>query len=360
MKAIAWHAVLGLLTVGALFLILDPLAPPSFQGAAPRYIIFVLPIVLLVLALGANNSRILWVGLITSQLTGLTFLHSSNWSYGTTDLIDWPHHLKQVVIRPEVTCLVVDGRARSPVERYAPAGVQIVNTPEQCMPYERIILITADNRLALLRPFDKFALTLVADHRLAANITQFPAQFSTYDKAPGEGVPIIPGRLDLPERDLVLPVQAARHDWTLHGFVRLDGTDATVELAPPAGSGLYLLSNYRNSSAIPDGTPIATIRWTGTMGEEQETTIRAGVETADWNGRCTSCEPVFQWTKRLSLVGARSYPDAYRHYQATVWASPLAAPPWSVAHIVVTSLLDDGTFYFWGIYPASTQTEARP
>ena len=350
---IAW---LVLASVPMMYLVFDPLAPPTLQGAAPRYLVFVLPIFWAILALGASGSRIVAGGLVGTQVIALVFLLFSSWSASGGDLVDWPSYLETAIIAPARTCLVIDGRSRGPVERYAPDGVRVVSDLDACLGYDRVLLISSDYRLSMVRHFDGWAARLAAQgYALVTNITQFPAQITVYRRSPNSGFQVPPARLGLPEQDLRLPMPAEMLGWQLQGFVRLDSQTPSYRgpASLLAGKDVYLVSNYRATAPIAQGTPVLSLTWLGASGQREEIVLRAGIETAAWDGMCEICEGIVTWPKRLHLVGAQAYPGAYRHYRVTIWGTSTVLPSWPVREIKVVSLLSEGTVYFWGVYPAS-------
>ncbi len=117
-------SIFMLLSIPFLYLVLDPLAPPSLQGAAPRYLIFVVPYFLYIVALGAGLWRPLIPALILVSLAGLYFLARPAWSNGSSDLVDWRRLLAEATPLPAQTCILTDGRAYEPVKRYAPAEAE--------------------------------------------------------------------------------------------------------------------------------------------------------------------------------------------------------------------------------------------
>lgn len=351
-KLLGW-SIGGLTLLLALYLIFDPLAPVSLQGAAPRYLIFVLPIFWIVLALGAVGSKIATLGLVGTQFAAFGFLLFSPWSVNGGDMMDWSRYLREAIALPGQSCLVVDGRGRGPAERYAPSGVRVASALDECLGYERVVLISNDYRLSVVRHFDGWASTLAQrDYELLSNSTHFPAQITTYQRSAQKESQLPPARLDLPEQDLRLPLQSHRYGWQLPGFVRLDAERVSITHAfPIAGRDApFVVSNYRSGVEIAPGAPVLSLVWQGEEGQRSETILRAGVETAGWDEVCSACERAATWTKRLHLVGAQAYPGAYRHYQASIWATRLTMPDFPAHSLTVRSLLDSGTVYYWGIF----------
>lgn len=371
--AVLWMGIIGLQRLGQypnlavwmisggalivlLYLLFEPIAPPSLQGASPRYLIFSLPLLITVLALGTEGSSIRQGVLLGSQLLVLSIFFFPTWS-NNGDLVDWANLLDRTIPDPATTCIVVDGRGRAPVERYAPAGVQIEATLDGCLSAKRILLVSNDYRLPVVRNFDTWAAQLNDTHTFVTNITRFPVQITAYDRGFPLSLQFPPGRLDLPEQDLHLPIAAAQSGQTLQGFVRLDAETPSFRQALPAGLNgpVQFVSDYLSAQPLAEGTPVILLAWEGANGHRQEEVLHAGKETAAWDGTCADCTLVATWTKRLHLVGAQAYPGAYRQFQATVWSAQLTAPTWPVQALTVTSLLDEGTIYYWGIFPVAAE-----
>ncbi|HUS15694.1 MAG TPA: hypothetical protein VM536_11840 [Chloroflexia bacterium] len=339
-----------LLSVPVLYLVLDPLAPPTLQGAAPRYVIYALPVFALVIALGASTWRPLIPGLACVTCIGLAGFFWPSWSAGGADLMNWPQALRQYIPAPEASCVVVDGRARAPVQRYAPAGTTIVDHVDRCAGYQRVLLISNDYQLANTRPLDGQSSQLGATYVVAESRSLFPAQITVYDHAADGATGLSPARLGLPEQDLQLPLRATQ-GWTIPGFVRLDATTPSAHIPLHAvDAPAWIVTNYQTAAAVPDGTEVAKLVLHDAAGAGTAVSLRAGVDTANWAARCSSCSPVAGWRKRFSLVGAAYYPDAYREYDVHLWGTRAPRLRVPVKSIDVTSLLPDGTFYFWGVY----------
>jgi hypothetical protein len=345
-----------LLSVLALFLVLDPLAPPSLQGAAPRYAIYAMPAFLLVLALGAASWRPLIPALVLVELAGLLCLLWPAWSYGGDDLLQWPRYLEQALAGPGDGCIVADGRATDPVARYAPRGAKIADKVDECLGYSKIVLVTSDYRLNMARSMDAVAARLQDRYDLQSNFTHFPAQLTTYRLSSGGLTQLPPARLALPEQDLRLPLALKRSENDLEGFVRLDGVTPSATLPQAIGAGEYwIASNYtaEQEQAFAPGTAVAKLVLHTASGAEKELVLHTGIETAALDGRCAECAPVAGWLKLAHLLGSQSYPGAYRQYEANVWGWQAPATSEPIMAVTVTTLIDHGTFYFWGIVPGA-------
>ena len=347
--------VFMMLNIPLLFWVLDPLAPPGLQGGAPRYIIFVTPYFLLVLALGAQAWKPLKPALIMANLIGLYFLAMPIWSYGSGDFTDWGLYLKKAVIQPQQTCIITDGRGQAPIIRYSPVGVKVelMDKSADCLGFSRIVLVSNDFRLIQVRDFDRIGKNISNEYTLLSNTTFFPAQITLYEKKPAQSLEFSPSRMDLPEQDLHFPITIPKRKWQINGFVRLDNTTPSVTLLSNMEDvgNLWILTNYRAENLPKRGTPTFALRFTAADGsKEVEIILHEGEETASWDGQCNSCASVYEWTKSLHLLGNYAYPGAYSQYQAHIWGYPLNLPSQKFKSLTITYLLSDSTGYFWGIY----------
>jgi hypothetical protein len=344
-----------LLNIPLMFVILDPLAPPGLQGAAPRYLIYVIPYSLLLLGWGAQLWRPIKPFLIMTSVVGLYFLAMPSWSYGGSDFVDWPRSLKEVVLNPRETCVITDGRAYGPVTRYLPAGATLAQTGEveECLGYPRIVLASNDFRIWQVRHFDEMSEQLRQEYRLVSNTALFPAQITVYEKTPSKTFQLIPSRLDLPEQDIRFPVTVPERGWHIQGFTRLDSETPVLATTPALNEAgrLWILTNFRSESQVERGAPVFRVHLKAAGNEDVQVFLHAGEETASWQGSCNSCESMYEWTKFLHLLGASSYSGAYRQHQAHVWGFPLDLASPDIQSITISYLLPDGTGYFWGIYP---------
>lgn len=357
LRGLASLVVLMLANIPLMFLVLDPIAPPGLQGAAPRYLIYTVPFFLLVLALGAQSWKPLKPLLIGVSLVGLVCLALPSWSYGGSDLINWPLYLNQTVKQPEETCIITDGRAQAPVSRYAPPGTRLalLGTLEDCSGFARIVLASSDYRLSQVRYFDQFGASLAGDYSLVSNVTMFPAQVTVYDKSPSGSSLAVASRLDLPEQDLRFPITIPERGWRVDGFTRLDSQSSVITLPLSASDpgSLWVLASYRAATYFAPGTPVLRLLFS-VADDTSEVVLRAGYEISGWEGTCADCVSIYSWQKKLHLLGSYAYPGAYRQYRAHIWAYPLSFPPNTVpSSVTVTYLPDTGTGYFYGLYHAA-------
>lgn len=344
-------SVFMLLNVPLMYLVLDPLAPPSLQGAAPRYLIFVVPFLLLLLAHGAETWQPLKPALLLVSLAGMYCLIFPSWSYGGSDLINWQRLLQQAIPAPEKTCIITDGRAQAPVTRYAPreAYAAYQGKLADCQGYDTIVLVSNDYRLDMVRYFDDMSVELQKGYRLVSNITQFPAQVTVYTKGVTANDTPPPARLDLPEQDLQFPLQPTLLHQPLTGFARLDQARRSLTLSArgTAPRAVWIVTNYfAGGQQLPTGEPIFQV----SLNNQPAFILHAGEETAAWDGACQNCVDVYHWTKRAHLVGSYYYPGAYRQHQAHIWGYALPGTP-AVESVTISFLPTQGNGYFYGIFP---------
>jgi hypothetical protein len=346
-------SVFMLLNVPLLFLVLDPLAPPGLQGAAPRYVIFVLPYLLIIVAWGAQVWKPLYPALVMLFLICLYFLAKPVWSFDSSNLVNWSQILKDAVSQPAQTCVITDGRAQDPVARYIPAGTKVAYQGKvaDCSGYSRIVLVSNDFRLSQVRYFDGMSDQLNSSYKVVSNVTLFPAQVTTYQQTNTSAFQVIPSRLDLPEQDLMFPVSVPSKDWKINGFMRLDNQRTSIQITPPENMDghWYVLTDYRSDTSVRQGTPIFSLKYANAAGFSQEIILSEGRDTSTWNGYCGRCLDVASWTKLVSLVGTYYYPGAYNQFQAHIWGATINVKG-PVTSLQISYLLPGGTGYFWGIF----------
>lgn len=355
------------------YLVFDPLAPPSLQGAAPRYLIFVLPFFYLVLAAGTmfRWSRWLLVPLVLMNLAGVLSFWQGDWSYGD-DLVNWRQVRDFVAARHSPgTLLVIDGRAEGPTTEYFPGEWERVGL----FGYEpdgraaRVITVTADFHPAPRQNADRVTRDLEQNYTMTEVLAQYPLFVSVFDrsaKPPGTAEVNANGRIDLPYeqyglefQDLRLPVTSTIGTSTmpLFGAVGLDNSAEkhvlAVSLAEPvAARMLWVVSQVVGAANTGAGEPAAKLRVHFADGTTREFEIKPGQETGTWDGTCGApgCETAFTWHKRLALLGASAYPGSWQDFTARGFAYPFT---WegeqAVTGIELEKMGEGGTFYVWGL-----------
>ena len=298
--------ILMLLNIPLMFLFLDPLAPPDLQGAAPRYVIFVLPFLILLLAFGAQSKKWIRSLIILISLGGLIYLAFPSWSYGGIDFMNWPYFLNNAIRKPQQTCVIYDGRSVWSIRRYLSPGYKITSNLDDCSNYQNIAIITNDFHLDRTRSFDLFGEQISNDYILSSNMALFPAQITVFEKSSNGNLDnILPSHMDIPEQDLRFPIQIPGRNWQLDGFTRLDQLKQSTEIPLNLVSNtIWVLSNYYIDASVPFGTPVFSLEFTTTSGKKEVITIKTGVDTSSWTGTCTECSSIYKWSKLIHFVGS--------------------------------------------------------
>lgn len=356
--------VLGL---GLLYLVFDPLAPPTLQGAAPRYLIFLLPIFYLVVAAGTLFAKTRWliVPLLLVNFAGLALYWQGDWSY-TDDLVDWRQVGQNVEQQWSAqTDVVADGRAYALARRYVPAHIPVLEffnyTPRA--ETERILLLTNDFHAERRADADAFLENIRGDFELTETWNQYPTFLFVLNRraAPQNNftVDAQTGRVEtMPElyglefQDARLPLNATvnGNSIALPGPFVLDAKSRAFSLAQPTqAQTLWLLSQVVGASA--NGVQMATLRIYFDDGSEQIAPIRLGQETGAWNGTCGGqCAAVASWRKRAALLGTSAYPDSWREFDAQVFGAPITLNANArVTRIELERANTVGDFYVWSL-----------
>lgn len=344
--------VFSFMSALVLYLIVDPLPPRTLQGAAPRYVIYIFPIYSLVIFLGAYKRKGMLLALFLINFITMAFFLKSDWSCGAVDLMDWPRHLNASIAEPSQTCVINDYDASLSLGRYLPEEIKRTIDPEGCLNYPRVLLITNNESVELIRQFDKGSAALLSTHDVIDSIRQFPAQITVFKKRTSlktvDQVP--PARLSLIEQDMPLPLRTT--EGAEMGFVRLDAEQKTYTASLSRKTeSLNVIGAYRSNETISAGTPVLKLVWQDQAGRSREEILRAGIEICSWvDERCERAEEAGHWIKRFHLVGKQTYPEAHRQFKARIWRSPIKIQE-PAQNIEATSLLEEGTFYLFALNP---------
>src|SRR5262249_45690960 len=88
---------------------------------------------------------------------------------------------------------------------------------------------------------------------------------------------------------------------------------------PVRASRLVMLTNLIAAGSLPLGQNIGEVVVEGKSGKTFSIPLRLGDEVMSWDGQCgvsAKCKTVFQWHKRLAIVGQNRYPGALRDFPA--------------------------------------------
>lgn len=372
--------VTGFSALALLYLVFDPLSPATLQGAAPRYLIFLLPLFYLVLAAGLQGRRssFLIAPLLLVNAGSLASYWYGDWSY-SDDLINWRAVSTWVgnYVTPQ-SLILLDGRAQETANYYFPQSWNRENdfryySAEDITPllgYQRLILV-ADNfnpdpragASALIQAIEK-------SYDRSASWSQYPLFVYVFDHKPsdagglhvdaGTGVVTIPVQVyGLEFQDVRLPVSADVGGESLQtgGAFALPGPhgEQTEELPldrPVAARRMLFLSTVTGAGQLPAGMPLANLKVTAEDGSVHVFSIRLGYESAQWNRACLpgTCTSAYRWLKRVALLGNSRYPESWEEFEASIFSANIQMQqPTRVQALEVQRVPTIGTLYIWGL-----------
>jgi Dolichyl-phosphate-mannose-protein mannosyltransferase len=379
LPSIGWLIVLSLFIFPPLlFLIFDPLSSQALQGAAPRYLIFLLPLFYLVVAAGAQDRSWLIAALLLMNGASLASYWYGDWAY-TDDLINW----REVTRRAEPyvtaqTLMLLDGRSRGQADYYFPAGWPVADAGSYQSP-ERIAELQGFARLIVVsydfhqesRAYATALLEAVGkDFRLSFGWSQYPLFVYVYDRnadglsadaaVAGQRVVSLPAEIyGLEFQDVRLPLTLRLNETTwqsasMFSLPSLTKQDSRMlrTACPAPAQHLWLFSNLTAGSALRVGEPVAELVVRGGQGESQMLPIRLAYETANWDGQCqpNACRPAYRWPKRLALLGSEAYPGSWQEFDAAIFAAEVdLSHPMGVCTIEVRRTTPQAVFHVWGL-----------
>lgn len=375
-------------SLGLLYLLFDPLAPSSLQGAAPRYVIFLLPLFYFVASYGVRGRGhiLLALGLLAVNLVSLWFYWSNSWSY-QRDQVDWREAGRFVSATVnEDSVLVHDGRSRANIARYFPHGLPSRSAEAysegrslgDLTDFSRIIFVSCDFRPPTRQQLNALLRRVANSHEETSAWVQYPLFAYVYDRKGSsyQGYPrddrfeqlTIPKDIyGLEFQDLRLPLIASidEEEYRITGAFVLPDLEGKRQLRimpqhAAAVNQVVLINHLMGMGQIAAGEPVVLVTVTAEGGSQQRFVLRKGIETEDWEGNCAEsaqgavrtgavCRPAFSWTKRLALVGNQGYPGAWKEFTAHAFQTRLdLAEPVAVRAIDLQWIAPKGTLYVWG------------
>jgi hypothetical protein len=372
-----------------LYLVFDAITAAGLQGASPRYLMPLLAPFLVVIAAGVTAWRARWAVILSLALVlalnvGTLAAYWDNiWTYNGY-MPDWPR-VAALVSRYATpgTLLLLDGRSVDPAAYYlsgierdrhlrvaalAPASVASVGAAP------RIIAI-ADTDRAPDQATMNVALDALQTHYTAVDgFVRFPLFAYVLDRghtAPGgdtdpssgwRPVPLPVELLGLPLADLALPITidvpsgvpaaVSRGAFGPSPAPQLSTRTLTLPVGG-ANKNVLLATSLEDDAGVHDGDPVASLTLAGKTGS-QTIILRKGIEVDDWQRVGSDAPPPgasysrgYSWTKLVSLVGQRAYPEAYHQFRAgiAVTVLPLSGGPFTTA--TVHYLAATGTLHIW-------------
>lgn len=370
----------GILPIGLLYLVFDALIPPDLAGAAPRYLIFLLPLFYLVVAKGIQGEKGRWLiaPLLLVNAGALGSYWYGNWSY-TDDLVNWRSVTQWMNSYVTLETLVItDGRSIGLADYYFPTAwnrqpswnFDSPTSLEKLTQFPKIIFLSADFHADRRAVASSLMQSLDQGYFKSAAWSEYPLFIYVYDRTPNRanalGAAVKDGNVDIPAeiyglefQDLVLPVQLKLRDraYPSLGSFRLptlenSSSRAIVLSQAQTASKIILFSNATGADTIALGTPIANLIIRDNRDAIQSLSLRLGNETSAWNNACAprSCTPAYTWRKRFALLGAERYSEAWQEFDASIFATELIlSQPTQIQSLEIQRVSPQGWLYVWGI-----------
>ncbi len=361
-----WIAPLFLMPV-LLYVVFDPLSPPTLQGAGPRYLIFLIPFFYLAIIAGAQRKQFSWlIGLLLLvNLGGLWSYWFGDWAY-TDDRVNWRDIARwaSAYVVPD-TLVLLDGQSYELAEFYFPREWEKATLSDRIPDAPRAVFISYNWHAGARAETTRALRALEVRYEPRAARAQYPFFGFILDRTltPGSYTVGADGQVNLPNefygieyQDLHLPFSAQVNQRALNvtgafGLPRFDGASAeTIPLAQPTRARhIILLSHLIDAENIRDGTVVASLKIIGEDERTRETPLRVGYETGVWDAAC-ACRAVYTWRKRAALVGLQGYPGAWREFDAAIFASELNLDSAvAIRALEFERTPSPGKFYVWGV-----------
>lgn len=364
------------------YIVLDAVGGRVAAGVSPRHVAFVWPVLLLLIALGITSFKrpVLYVLLAAALTVNAASIWSGwqkDWTYGVTT--DYRSAAEQASgwIQKD-TALMHDGRSADTVKFYYPQTIPILNSwpylqnPDlrKQLNYQRLIFVTNDWEASRRQGFDHLVSRLNEKYSVIDGAVDYPLFEYALDRkaasAPA-GYALRAGTnqvlqpmsfYGLEFQDLRLPVSVKVNDVPLSviGAYGLPDSEGSKELTLPLSTAVnarqvVLLTNIVGGSQSDQ--PVAEILVESKSGKTLTLPLRLGIETAAWNRQCegaAACRTVFQWRKRMAIVGQNAYDGALRDFAAGLHGVALNFPePQEVSRLTIRYTANTGRFYVWGV-----------
>lgn len=161
-------------------------------------------------------------------------------------------------------------------------------------------------------------------------------------------------------RDLTLPitVDIGNNSLRILGSFSIpsmvEKRQQTLPLATPQpASRLIMVTTVTDADALADRQNLAKVTLISHNNATTVIPIRIGEETVAWDKTCpptSQCETVYQWHKKIAMVGQRRYPDAWRDFQAGLHAVNVQLRrQMQVEELNIRYVADQGRLHVWGI-----------
>ena len=371
-----------LLTIFAVYFVLNSIGGRVASVIGPRHGAFVWPVFIILLAIGLNSFRnpvfhALLASLLAISVLSIWFGWKKDWTYGPTeDYRSAAEYASRWTTKD--SALLTDGRSAPAVDFYFPRNTPRINSSPNLqdgdlisqLRNQRLIFVTDDWGADRRRGFDRLLAGLNEKYAYIDGRVDYPLfEYVLERKSSAEtsGYPFFRDGNQLRQplsiyglefQDLQLPISLKVKDLPLtviggYGLPDLEGRrDLSLPLTNSKISArLILLTNVVGSSGLPASQPVAEVVIEDKAKKTLTFSLRLGRETTSWDKQCeraAPCETVFQWHKRLAIVGQSKYEGALRDFPAGLHGVVLDLPPGiEVGTVSFHYVAPSGQLYIW-------------
>jgi hypothetical protein len=363
----------------AVYFVLNSIGGRVATVIGPRHAAFVWPAFITLLGIGVTSLQkpvlhIALASLLSINAVSIWSGWQKDWTYGTsTDYRSAAEFALRWIEKD--TALVHDGRSTAPIDFYFSKSVPLINSwaylqnPDltRQIGYQRLIFVTDDWEPERRRGFDRLLARLneryaAVDGRVDYPLFEYALErksSSEYALRGGSNQVLQPiSFYGLEFQDLRLPVSVKVKDvpLTVIGAYGLPDSEGRPELSLPLSAAVnakrvVFLSNIVGGPQSDQ--PVAEVLVESKIGKVMTFPLRPGKETSLWDQQCAAtapCQTVFQWHKRLAIVGQNAYDGALRDFSAGLQGVALDLPEQQeVVGLTIRYTANSGRLYVWGM-----------
>jgi hypothetical protein len=368
----------------AVFFVLNSVGGRVATVIGPRHVAFAWPAFIILLAIGLVSFRkptfqILLLAVLAVNALSIWAGWQKDWTYGnSTDYRRAAAYASQWAGID--TALFHDGRSEDPINAYFPKDITLVGLwpylqdrdVSELLRYQRLIFVADDWEPERRRGFDQLMIRVSERYSVVDGLVDYPFFEYVLDRKPsldssGYALRAENNQVQQPLsfyglefQDLRLPLSVKVKDVPLNviGACGLPDVEGRREIAVPLINSVnarrvIFLSDVVAAGGLQSNQEVGEILVESRTGKTLTLPLRMAKETASWDKQCeptASCQTVFQWHKRMAIVGQNSYEGAWHDFQAGLHGVALDLPePREVTKLTIRYTANSGRLYVWGI-----------
>jgi len=383
-----------LLALIGIYLVLDAAGGRLASGVGPRHVAFVWPMFVTLTALGITSFKkpvpyILTAALLLLNVMSVRAGWQKEWTYGNAvDYREAAADSSRWITKD--TAIIHDGRSKDEIDFYFSKGAPLIYSWPYIqdrdlvaqLSYQRLIFITDDWKPERRRDSDRLMMDLNNQYSIVDGRVDYPffeylmerkpaLESSRFALRPGTNQVQQPlSNYGIEFQDLHLPVSLKVEDVPLtvlgaYGLPNLEGGwELSLPLAQPVNTKrVMFLSNLIGAGGLRSDETIGEVLVENKTGTTLSIPLRIGNEVLPWDQQCgdsARCKTVFQWRKRLAIVGQSRYQGALRDFVAGLHGVVFDLPEsQEVAKLTIRYSANSGQLYIWGVAlpPANSNTD---